>query len=590
MRVNWGRLLLGMLVLGVGCFALFMLASGPLGDALDSLVADESSTGSERSGGGDRASDLERAGTSEDDPRRGGSEDADRDSGGSDSVGDNASDGNVDAPPARVDTVDDAGMPVFAVLTLQYTPYMATLAHMDAGDYMERRGYNLELFDVYSPDVDLDEQGQCAALQTGAYDALATTLDATRKCGPGAEVAIPIGQSAGNDAIVVKAGVETWSDIFDHAIAFTGGSVSEYMACFASHTAGVPMQFPVALDDASDAVDAWLEAGERPVLSVVAWEPEVSRALAAQPDAEVILSSRDVRILWDVINFSTTKAEADPEAFHAFTEAYYESLRDLTRDPRAAMASIREWAEGDPDREALLTVTADEDFVADLELEAFATLRDAAILMEEELTLRNRLEEAAFYWRYCDAEVPDVQDVGELIATDFVTRVRANNDALLTEPGQRPSSMVFQVTDFTNRDAISDAEISGARQLFSVGVDIEFLPNRTDFRDPAEAQATLRDAVRFLRTCGSCYLELQGSSAFPFGAERVGFTLEIADELAVARGRRVFEELRDRFDVPEAQLQFVETPRERKFPGSNNEQDLRQDRRTYLTGYQLPGG
>jgi len=36
----------------------------------------------------------------------------------------------------------------------------------------------------------------------GTYDALATTLDATRKCGPGVVTGIPIGQSAGNDGIV----------------------------------------------------------------------------------------------------------------------------------------------------------------------------------------------------------------------------------------------------------------------------------------------------------------------------------------------------------------------------------------------------
>ena len=58
-------------------------------------------------------------------------------------------------------------------------------------------------------DVDLDETEQCLAVSGGEYDALATTLDATRKCGPGVVVGVPIGQSAGNDAIVVKPGVET---------------------------------------------------------------------------------------------------------------------------------------------------------------------------------------------------------------------------------------------------------------------------------------------------------------------------------------------------------------------------------------------
>lgn len=44
------------------------------------------------------------------------------------------------------------------------------------------------------------------------------------------------------------------------------------------------------------------------------------------------------------------------------------------------------------------------------------------------------------------------------------------------------------------------------------------------------------------------------------------------------------------FDVPAAQLRFIDTAHERRFAGSVDEQELRQDRRTFLTGYQLTGG
>ncbi len=481
------------------------------------------------------------------------------------------------------------GLPPFRVLTLQYTPYMATLALMDAKGYMEAAGYDLQLVDVYADDVGLDEDGQCKSLQVGEYQALATTVDATRKCGEGVAVGIPVGQSAGNDAIVVKPGVETWNDVFEHAVAFTGYSVSEYMACFASHTANQPLQLALRFDDAAQAVDAWTQQGaEQDILSVVAWQPEVDRALAAVPGSREILSSRDARILWDAIEFSTQGAAAEPEAYDAFTRAYYRALLDLSRNPVDALNAIVAWAGDDPGRQALLTTTDAGEFQADLDNEAFATLRDASILMENDQTLRNRLDEAAFYWRYCNVDVPDVPDVGSLILPQFVLTAR-EDPALVANPNERPGSQVFQVTDFTDRAAVTDQQIQQAEVLFQSGVDIEFVPNRTDFLDPAAATDLLANAVRFLRTCQDCVLEIQGGAAYP--GERVcpGCKPEDSDALAIQRGQRVYDELRQRFDVPEGQLRFVETPHAPQFVGSNASEELRQDRRTFLTGYQLSG-
>jgi hypothetical protein len=481
------------------------------------------------------------------------------------------------------------GLPPFRVLTLQYTPYMATLAHMDARGYMEKLGYDLQLADVYADEVSLDEEGQCRALQSGEYEALATTLDATRKCGEGVVVGVPIGQSAGNDAILVKPGVESWNDVFEHAVAFTGYSVSHFMACFASHTANQPMKAPLRYDDAAQAVDEWQQQGaEQDILSVVAWQPEVDRALAEVPGSRVILSSKDVRLLWDVVQFSKSRAEADPAAFDAFTKAYYQALLDLSRNPIDALNAMVAWAGDDPVRQALLTTTDPAEFTQQLDNEAFATLRDASILMEQRQTLLNRLGEAAFYWRYCNVAVPDVPDESALVAPEFVLRAREDG-ALVGNPEERPSAQVFQVTDFTDRAAVTDQEIQQAQVLFQSGVDIEFQPNRTDFRDPNAAAAVLANAVRFLRICQDCVLEVQGGAAYP--GERVCRTCkkEESDALAIERGRKVYDELRQRFDVPEGQLRFVEVPHTPQFPGSNDQEELRQDRRTFLTGYQLGG-
>jgi hypothetical protein len=564
MRVRWGRIVVAVVLLGAVCGLVSVFVwQLPIASQITSLP---DGIGGVRDRATERAAAPGRASTSP--PRE--------------------SNGPAVAPYAGSAPVAGDLTP-FNVLTLQYTPYMATLALMDAKGYMEASGYDLRLHDVYATDGGLDEAGQCAALQGGGYDALATTVDATRKCGADVAIGIPIGQSAGNDAIVVKPGVETWNDVFEHAVAFTGYSVSEYMACFASHTANAPLQQPVRFDDAAGAVDAWINAGaEQNIQSVVAWEPEVSRALAAVPDSRVILSSRDVRILWDVVEFSTVRAAADPQAFTVFTRAYYRALLDLTRDPDGALAEITAWAAGDDARSALVTTDDPAAFKADLDREAFATLRDAAFLMDDRKTLVNRLDEAVFYWQYCGVDVPEVADVQTLIAPEFALAAREDS-ALLGGPNERPSAEVFQITDFTNSAAVTDAQIEQGRVLFSTGVVIEFVPNRTDFLDPVAASTTLENAVRFLRTCQDCVLEVQGGAAYP--GERVcpGCRKEDSDQLAVDRGQRVYEELKARFDVPEAQLRSLSAPHAPQFAGSNTESELRQDRRTFLTGYQLSG-
>jgi|GEM_PF-3298313 len=560
MKVRWGRVILAILFLAVGCgvVAYLSLISGGL-----------------KLGG----SGIEVNGPGQDNPP---SNSGDQRSTARPSSGSQA--GSAQNPPQSGD------LKPFRVLSLGYTPYMATLVHMDAGNYLEQLGYDLQLVDVYDENVDLDEAGQCAALKAGDYEALATTLDATRKCGEGVVMAIPVGQSAGNDKIIVKQGVDTWNNVFEHAVAFTDASVSQYMACFASHAANQPIRQAVPFGDAAEAVDAFINSGaEQNIQSVVAWEPEATRALQTVPGSKVLLSSKNVRILWDVIEFSKGRVAADRAPFAAFTKAYYQALQDLTRDPAVAVARIAEWQEREGSAAGLVTTTALEAFRADLDNEAFATLRDAQILMEEQNTVLNRLDEAAFYWQYCGVELPPVSNLASLMDPGFVTELAAADPGLRGQASEMPSGEAFQVSDFTDAAAVTDAQIQAAQVIFEQGVNIEFLANRTDFKDPAAAYEVLQNAVRFLRTCRDCVLQVQGGAAYPGSRICPSCSPTDSDALAVSRGQQVYTELLRRFDVPEAQLRLMAQPHAPQFAGSNDEQQLRQDRRTFLTGLQLGG-
>ncbi len=564
MKVRWGRVIMAFVVLGLGCGALALVLRSGLLEGLGSggSVADPDLPRPTERGGQQRASDR----------------------------GSNSSDSSAPAGSNSAERIPAGDLRPFRVLSLGYTPYMATLVHMDAGDYLEKLGYDLQLVDVYDEAVGLDEAGQCQALQSGDYQALATTLDATRKCGQGVLMAIPLGQSAGNDKIVVKEQVETWNDVFEHAVAYTDASVSQYMACFASHSANQPIRLGEPYGDAAEAVDAFINSGaEQNILSVVAWEPEAGRALAEVPGSKVLLSSKNVRILWDVIEFSAAQVKDDRAPFQAFTKAYYQALLDLTRDPAAALGRIQAWQAREDAPAGLVTVTELEAFKADMDNEAFATLRDAQILMSEQSTVLNRLDEAGFYWDYCGVELPEVANLATLIDPSFVTELADAEPALRGQASELPSAEAFQVSDFTDAAAVTDAQIQAAQVIFQQGVNIEFQANRTDFKNPAAAYETLQNAVRFLRTCRDCVLQVQGGAAYP--GQRICPSCDQAssDGLAVSRGRKVYDELRQRFDVPEAQLRLLDSPHSPQFPGSNAEEELRQDRRTFLTGLQLGG-
>lgn len=559
MKIRWGRVILAILFLSLGCgvFAYLSLR----GNTLTSLMP----------GGGTGAPTGDRQPASGDMQRP-----TARTSGG-----------GQGAPEARVPAGD---LEPFRVLSLGYTPYMATLVHMDAGDYLEKLGYDLQLVDVYAEDVDLDEAGQCEKLKAGDYEALATTLDATRKCGEGVVMAIPLGQSAGNDKIIVKPGVETWNDVFEHSVAFTDASVSQYMACFASHSANQPIRLAEPYGDAAEAVNAFINSGaEQNIQSVVAWEPEATRALQQVPGSRVILSSKNVRILWDVIEFSKDRVSQNTEPFTAFTKAYYQALQDLTRDKASAVARIVDWQRREGSAAALVTTTDLAAFTADMDNEAFATLRDAQILMAEQSTVLNRLDEAGFYWQYCGVSLPAVSNLAALIDPRFVQDLAAAEPSLRGQANELPSQEAFQVSDFTDAAAVTDAQIQAAQVIFEQGVNIEFQPNRTDFKNPAAAYDVLQNAVRFLRTCRDCILQVQGGAAYPGSGICPSCAPADSDSLAVDRGKRVFDELGKRFDVPEAQLRLMDQPHAPQFPGSNKEAELSQDRRTFLTGLQLGG-
>jgi len=559
MKIRWGRVILAILFLSLGCGVVAYLSLRQTD--LTTILP----------GGGDSGVTVG---------------DENPPSGGSERPTARTSSSQGDSQP-RVPSGD---LEPFRVLSLGYTPYMATLVHMDAGDYLEKLGYDLQLVDVYAEDVNLDESGQCQALKDGDYEALATTLDATRKCGEGVVMAIPLGQSAGNDKIIVKPGVETWNDVFEHSVAFTDASVSQYMACFASHSANQPIRLAEPFGDAAEAVDAFINSGaEQNIQSVVAWEPEATRALQKVPGSRVILSSKDVRILWDVIEFSKDRVSKDTAPFTAFTKAYYQALQDLTRDKASTVARIADWQGREGSAPGLVTTTDLAAFTTDMDNEAFATLRDAQILMEEQRTVLNRLEEAGFYWQYCGVTLPAVSNLAALIDPRFVQDLAAAEPSLRGQANELPSKEAFQVSDFTDAAAVTDAQIQAAQVIFEQGVNIEFQPNRTDFKNPAAAYDVLQNAVRFLRTCRDCILQVQGGAAYPGSGICPSCSPADSDSLAVDRGRRVYDELGKRFDVPEAQLRLMDQPHAPQFPGSNKEAELSQDRRTFLTGLKLGG-
>ena len=91
-------------------------------------------------------------------------------------------------------------------------------------------------------------------------------------------------------------------------------------------------------------------------------------------------------------------------------------------------------------------------------------------------------------------KVPEVGDLGALVLPSFVLETREYSE-LLGSPGTNPGSKVFQVTDFTDASAVSDAQIEQARVLFQVTI-VQLQPCILPDGMPTSATAYYRMVTR----------------------------------------------------------------------------------------------
>jgi NitT/TauT family transport system substrate-binding protein len=210
--------------------------------------------------------------------------------------------------------------------------------------FFSQEGANVQLvwFPVYSDSIQ--------ALSAGQLDANSQTLSDT--LGPLAEgvplsVVLVNDNSAGNDAVVARAGIQSVADLKGKTVATELGAVDHFMLLMALQRAGLS-QNDISFVNMSvnDAAPAFI-AGRLDAVAV--WQPFISQ-IQRTGQGRVLFDSRELPVLIpDLLVARSDLLQQEPAQLQAILRAWYRSLEFIQRSPDQAYAIMARHAETDLD-------------------------------------------------------------------------------------------------------------------------------------------------------------------------------------------------------------------------------------------------
>ncbi|HEU4325188.1 MAG TPA: ABC transporter substrate-binding protein [Roseiflexaceae bacterium] len=434
---------------------------------------------------------------------------------------------------------------------------------MQTRGLLQQRGYDLQLVPLGLNGVDFPEAQRYEKLRSGEWDVLATTLNSfARSASPevGAITAV-VDESAGVDKIVAREEIATLNDLRGRRIAYSEGSVSEYLLYYALGLAGLgPQDVQLAPQpSAADAVAAYT-GGQAD--AVVAWEPTIGPA-EQQAGSKVLVASDQLRAVLDVLVTGRPALDGKADAVQAFHAAWYDALRLVIDAPDQAEQAIIDWGNSD-----WTGIAAPGDLRASLEGIAQATLNANQIAFQQPQLLASRLSEARGVWERV-GQIPPQADPALLVDGRF-TQAAAQDPQLFTS--QAPVDSSFLLTARVSLPQLSEQQQQEAQEVVQLPLEkIDFLPESTRLTDQARNDL-LNQVLPVLRS-SRLYLRIEGSSAWPGPAGR--YTQENIRAFAEERATSVATFLSQQGIDPNRLLIGTLDP---KFPNSLNEAELVQDR------------
>jgi hypothetical protein len=371
-----------------------------------------------------------------------------------------------------------------------------------------------------NPDYDVSEELRTALLNAGQWDCLLTTLDSVALTSPGVITAI-VDESAGADQLWTR-DTATINELQGKRIAFSRGSVGEYMAYYVLHTAGINPRTgitQVGRDSVADAVAAFNQ-GQADAVS--GWEPDIYDA--EQGGGVPLISSNQLRIIMDVVVTSRQSIADHPDQVQDFHDAWFETLKAQVEQFETAAQQIAAW--GHNDWSFVYPETAGADLQVWLANVAQADLEDNAIAMQDPRPIVDRLNIARSVWAASGAVLP--QDVTSGLVNPAFALRSAEQDSLrpLADPVNDTFSLSSQldVTGINAEDAATLAVLPCRK--------FDFLPESTELT--LTSRNLLDDCViPTLSQSVGLFLRVRGSSAWP--ANNPPYTEQ--DILDIAEGR-----------------------------------------------------
>lgn len=213
----------------------------------------------------------------------------------------------------------------------------------------------------------------------GVQKVLASTHSSTVLC-PGTDVKLWIGQSAGNDVIVGRPGVNTINDICLRPIAGTAfGSVSEGFVKTLCKSAGLTVRDFRPENDADPAREAW--RADQSIPSVVLWEPVATEATDCKNSPTTCVQGAEYKltskVFFGIFDVWMAKTGDYSDGIYLAMLSTYQFQDFAISDPEKAYNLIVDYVKAHKELDGILSgYNSIVDWAADRDGEALMTWRD----------------------------------------------------------------------------------------------------------------------------------------------------------------------------------------------------------------------
>ncbi|MGH2352424.1 MAG: ABC transporter substrate-binding protein, partial [Chloroflexota bacterium] len=352
-------------------------------------------------------------------------------------------------------------------------------------------------------------------LQSGGFDVLLTTMNSYALWG-GPEVGkitAVVGESAGADkAIVQGPGIRTFNDLRGTAVAYSDGSVSEYLLYYLLRVGGVSVGEVTRFgqENLNQAARRYL-ANE--AHAVIGWTSRDLAEAARRPDSRVLMTSDQFRVTADVIVSGSRALREKREALQAFHEAWFEATKLTIEQPDRAARAMAQWSS------RWTGVGSSHDLRDALAEFAQATLQDNEVVMAEEglPILYERYQGAQAVWRSGGRQVRHPLREADLPAVfdpAFVRQAAARPALISTRPPVNPT---FHLTAHPEVKGLTAEEQQRLIPMAVLGTDrVRFAAGSATLSEESR-QVITEAVVPVLRDTVGTYLRVEGSAGWPAG-------------------------------------------------------------------------